>query len=107
MRADTQKRLDALERLIKGEVDSINSRAAINMVSAAMQPINSSATWREPRTLDTQINNLSGQTAKSLGERLEHEAAQIRDAMTGREALAEMLSEIALRLKNEFRVPGV
>ena len=29
VRADTQKRLDALERFIKGEVDSINSRAAI------------------------------------------------------------------------------
>jgi len=26
--------------------------------------------------------------------------------MTGREALSEMLSEVALRLKNEFRVPG-
>ena len=37
---------------------------------------------------------------------LDHEAGQIRDAMTGREALAEMLTEVALRLKNEFRVPG-
>ena len=37
---------------------------------------------------------------------LEHEAQQIRAAMTGREALAEMLSEVSLRLKNEFRVPG-
>jgi hypothetical protein len=37
---------------------------------------------------------------------LDHEATQIRNAMTGREALAEMLSEVALRLKNEFRVPG-
>jgi hypothetical protein len=37
---------------------------------------------------------------------MSHEAEQIRGAMTGREALAEMLSEIALRLKNEFRVPG-
>ncbi len=37
---------------------------------------------------------------------LNHEAEQIRSAMTGRESLAEMLSEVALRLKNEFRVPG-
>ena len=37
---------------------------------------------------------------------LEHEAKEIRNAMTGREALAEMLSEISLRLKNEFKVPG-
>ena len=37
---------------------------------------------------------------------LNREAEQIRGAMTGREALAEMLSEVSLRLKNEFRVPG-
>ncbi len=37
---------------------------------------------------------------------LEQEAQQIRGAMTGREALAEMLSELSLRLKNEFKVPG-
>ncbi|MDB6154701.1 MAG: hypothetical protein JWL90_3154, partial [Chthoniobacteraceae bacterium] len=37
---------------------------------------------------------------------LDHEAQQIRGAMTGRESLAEMLSEVALRLKGEFRVPG-
>jgi len=41
-----------------------------------------------------------------LKGQLDHEAGQIRDAMTGREALAEMLSEVALRLKKEFRVPG-
>ena len=108
VRADTQKRLDALERFIKGEVDSINSRAAIehgercNATDKLGRDLAETA-----RTLDTQINNLRGQTAKSLGELLEHEAAQIRDAITGREALAEMLSEIALRLKNESRVPGV
>jgi ABC-type transporter Mla subunit MlaD len=37
---------------------------------------------------------------------LENEAQLIRGAMTGRESLAEMLSEVALRLKGEFRVPG-
>jgi hypothetical protein len=108
VRAETQKRLDALERFIKGEVDSINSRAAIehgercNATDKLGRDLAETA-----RTLDTQINNLSGQTAKSVGELLEHEAAQIRDAMMGREALAEMLSEIALRLKTESRVPGV
>src|SRR3981189_3508207 len=91
VRAETQKRLDALESFIKGEVDSINSRAAIehgercNATDKLGRDLAETA-----RTLDTQINNLSGQTAKSVGELLEHEAAQIRDAMMGREALAEM-----------------
>jgi len=133
VRADTQKRLEALERFIKGEVDSINSRAATehgercNATDKLGRDLAETA-----RNLDTKINNLSEQTAKNLGELrellleqskmlgaeikekhdqmkagLEHEAAQIRGAMTGREALAEMLSEVALRLKNEFRVPGV
>src|SRR3989442_68440 len=112
--AETQKRLDGLGRFIKGEVDSIKSRAAVehgercNATDKLGRDLAETA-----RTLDTQINNLNGQTAKSLGElrellleqskmlsaeikekydqmklALEHEAAQIRDAMTGREALA-------------------
>src|SRR2546429_678802 len=38
---------------------------------------------------------------------LDHETAQIRSGMIAREALAEMLSEVALRLKNEFRLSGL
>jgi len=133
VRADTQKRLDALERFIKGEVDSINSRAATEHGERCNSTDKLGRDLAETaRNLDTKINNLSEQTAKNLGELrellleqskmlsaeikekhdqmkagLDHEAAQIRGAMTGREALAEMLSEVALRLKNEFRVPGV
>jgi uncharacterized protein (DUF3084 family) len=133
IRADTQKRLEALERFIKGEVDSINSRAAAEHGERCNATDKLGRDLAETsRNLDTKVSNLSEQTAKNIGElrellleqskmlsaemkekydqmkvALEHEAAQIRDAMTGREALAEMLSEIALRLKNEFRVPGV
>ena len=132
VRAETQKRLDALERFIKGEVDSINSRAATEHGERCNATDKLGGELAETaRNLDTKINNLSEQTAKNLGELrellleqskmlsaeikekhdqmkagLDHEAAQIRGAMTGREALAEMLSEVALRLKNEFRVPG-
>jgi hypothetical protein len=133
VRAETQKRLDALERFIKGEVDSINSRAATEHGERCNSTDKLGRDLAETaRNLDTKINNLSEQAAKNLGELrellleqskmlsaeikekhdqmkagLDHEAAQIRSAMTGREALAEMLSEVALRLKNEFRVPGV
>jgi len=133
VRAETQKRLEALERFVKGEVDSINSRASAehgercNATDKLGRDLAETA-----RNLDAKVSNLSEQTAKNLGELrellleqskllsaeikerydqmnagLEHEAAQIRSAMTGREALAEMLSEVALRLKNEFRIPGV
>jgi hypothetical protein len=132
IRADTQKRLDALESFIKGEVDSINSRAAVEHGERCNTNDKLGRDLAETsRNLDTKVSNLSEQTAKNLGELrellleqskalsaeikekhdqmkagLDHEAAQIRSAMTGREALAEMLSEVALRLKNEFRIPG-
>jgi hypothetical protein len=133
IRVDTQKRLEALERFIKGEVDSINSRAAAEHGERCNATDKLGRDLAETsRNLDTKVSNLSEQTAKNLGELrellleqskmlsaeikerydqmkagLEHEAAQIRSAMTGREALAEMLSEVALRLKNEFRIPGM
>jgi len=132
IRTDAQKRLEALERFIKGEVDSINSRAAAEHGERCNVNDKLGRDLAETsRNLDTKVSNLSEQTAKNLGELrellleqskmlsaeikekydqmkagLEHEAAQIRSAMTGREALAEMLSEVALRLKNEFRIPG-
>jgi hypothetical protein len=56
----------------------------------------------QSKTLSTEINDKHNQ----LKAGLEQEAQQIRGAMTGRESLAEMLSELSLRLKNEFRVPG-
>ena len=132
IRADTQRRLEALERFIKGEVDSINSRAAAEHGERCNSSDKLGRDLAETsRNLDTKVSNLSDQTAKHLGELrellleqskilsaeikekydqmkagLDQEAAQIRSAMTGREALAEMLSEVALRLKNEFRIPG-
>ena len=133
IRADTQKRVEALERFIKGEVDSINSRASAEHGERCNANDKLGRDLAETsRNLDAKVSNLSEQTAKNLGELrellleqskilsaeikekydqmkagLEHEAAQIRSAMTGREALAEMLSEVALRLKNEFRIPGI
>ena len=55
-----------------------------------------------PKALGDEIREKHGQVKADL----DREAEQIRGAMTGRESLAEMLSEVALRLKNEFRVPG-
>jgi len=133
IRTETQKRLDALERFIKGEVDSLNSRAAAehdercNATDKLGRDLADTA-----RNLDNKVSNLSAQTAKNLGELrelmlqqykilgteikdkynqmkagLDHETAQIRSGMIAREALAEMLSEVALRLKNEFRISGL
>ena len=132
VRADVQKRLEVLENFMKGEVDSIRNRANAEQSerSSAIEKL-SRDLIEAAKNLDSKINNLAehaGKEIRDLREQLldqskalsaeirekheqmkagvEHEAAQIRGAMTGREALAEMLTEVALRLKNEFRVPG-
>ena len=132
VRADVQKRLEVLENFMKGEVDSIRNRANAEQSerSSAIEKLSRDLS-EAAKNLDSKINNLgehAGKEIRDLREQLldqskalsaeirekheqmkagvEHEAAQIRGAMTGREALAEMLTEVALRLKNEFRVPG-
>jgi hypothetical protein len=132
VREDVRKRLEALESFMKGEVESITTRANAEQSErrAALEKIERDLA-ETARNLDSRIKNFDEHMAKEIRDlreqllnqskalsaettekhdqmkaALDHEASQIRGAMTGREALAEMLSEVALRLKNEFRVPG-
>lgn len=131
-RAETQKRLEALESFLKGALESLanrlNSEQAErgNAVEKMARDLAETARSLELATknlgehADREFHALRQQLldqSKALGDEirekhgqvkadLDREAEQIRGAMTGRESLAEMLSEVALRLKNEFRVPG-
>jgi hypothetical protein len=132
IRTDVQQRLEALERFMKGELESITNRANAEQSerSGAIERLGRDL-GETAKNLESRIKGLDEQTAgetrglrqqlldqaKALSEEirqkheemktgLDREAEQIRGAMTGREALAEMLSEVALRLKNEFKVPG-
>jgi hypothetical protein len=131
-RDESQKRIEGLENFLKAEVQSLTHRLNSEQSdrSGAIERLAHDLA-ETARALEGKIKNLDDQTARefhSLREQLleqskalsaeikekhdqmksnlNHEAAQIRHAMTGRESLAEMLSEVALRLKNEFRVPG-
>ena len=44
-------------------------------------------------------------TSKELSSNLQAEAAEISDVKLGREDLAGLLSEVALRLKKDFKLP--
>jgi hypothetical protein len=132
IRTDVQKRLETLERFMKGELESMTNRANAEQSerSSAIEKLGRDL-GETAKTLESRIKGLDEQTAgetralrqqlldqaKALSDEigqkheemktgLNREAEQIRGAMTGREALAEMLSEVALRLKNEFKVPG-
>jgi len=131
-RGEVQKRLEALENFLKGEVESMTNRLdserseRANTVEKLARDLAETAkalelkinglgehAGREVHDLREQLLNQSKALSDEIREKhdqmkagLDREAEQIRGAMTGREALAEMLSEVALRLKNEFRVPG-
>jgi len=132
IRADLQRQLQAFETYLKGELESVMNRLRGEHAERAQAMEQLTQQMAETaRGLELKLDNLDNQTAqdiRDLRERLlyqskalsdefkdkheqlrsqiEHESGQIRDAMTGRESLAEMLSELALRLKREFRVPG-
>jgi sugar-specific transcriptional regulator TrmB len=132
LRGDLHRQLQTLESFMKSEVESIMNRIKAEQAERHQALENFARQLAETaRALELRIGHLDGQTAqdvRDLRERLleqskalsaelkdkhdqlkgqlDHEAGQIRDAMTGREALAEMLHEVALRLKREFRVPG-
>jgi phage host-nuclease inhibitor protein Gam len=131
-RQQVQKRIEGLENLLKGEVQSLVNRlnAEQGERRGAIEKLAHDLA-ETARAFESKIKNLDERTAgeihnlreqlleqsKALGAeikekheqmlgQLNHETGQIRHAMTGRESLAEMLSEISLRLKNEFSVPG-
>jgi len=136
-RADLQKRLEALENALKGETESVSNhlnaerlerRVAMDKLARGLAET-ARALDLKLRKLDEQaareIHNLRRQLveqAKALSEEIEEtaekqeqmqadlnrETAQLRGAMTGREAMAEMLSEVALRKRqrNGFHPPN-
>jgi hypothetical protein len=131
-RSDIQKRLEALETFIKGALDSVSNRLnteqfarghAVEKLTADLAETAKAlelATKNLGEHANTEFHALRQQLleqSKALSDEirekhgqakadLDREAEQIRGAMTHREGLAEMFSEVALRLKNEFRVPG-
>ena len=130
-RAEVQTRLEALENFFKGEVESMTTRfnteqsergnaleIARNlaiMVNALESKISviGEETGRELHALREQLSEQSKALSAEINEKhnqikagLDREAEQIRGTMIGREPLAEILSEVAHRLKNGFRAPG-
>lgn len=131
-RSEVQKRIEGLENFLKSEVQSLTHRLNSEQSERGVAIEKLAHDLAETaRHFEGKIKNLDEQSAHEMHELreqlleqskaltaeikdkhdqmkagLEHEAGQIRKAMTGRESLAEMLSEVALRLKNEFRVPG-
>jgi DNA anti-recombination protein RmuC len=132
LREDTRKRFDALELYVKQEFESLSSRLAAEQgargdaVEALSLGITDTA-----RAFEKKTAQMDEQTAKSQSElrqqildqsrslndelrrkyeelttALEREAAELRTDKTDRSALAALFTEVAMRLNNEFKIPG-
>jgi len=106
MRSEAQQRMQSDEDLTRELRDS--ARALTNKINALDE--NSSQAQRELRQqLLDQAKNLADEIRQKyddLASRLQREAHDLRNDKTDRAALANLFTELAMRLNNEFRLPG-
>ena len=132
LRDDTRKRFEALESFVKSEFEALSERLAaeqrnrdesVQNLSRELQDTGrrlegklgqlDEQTSRAQRDLRQQIldqsKNLSDeirQKADELSALLDRQVSDLGNAKTDRAALAGLFSEVALRLNNEFKIPG-
>ncbi len=132
LRDDTRKRFDALEQYVRQELESLNllvtaeQNARGEAVEALSQGMKDTARAFEKRTAQMDEQSTRSQSAlrqqileqsKSLNDEirrkyeeltaaLQREAAELRTDKTDRSALAALFTEVALRLNNDFKIPG-
>jgi DNA repair exonuclease SbcCD ATPase subunit len=132
LRSEIKMRFDSLEAYIKGEVESLTDRwkseqseraESVKDLSRELKDLTKTVekktlqldervtkTQRELREqiLD-QSKSLSSdmrQKYEELSAALDREASELRNDKTDRSALADMFTELAMRLNNEFKLPG-
>ena len=130
-RAEVRKRFEALENSLKGELESLINRLNAEQAErrTAIERLGHDLA-EAAKTFELKINNLAEyaceihdlhrqllEESKALSTEvkekqdqmqagLNRQAEQIGGTVIGRQALAEVLSDVALRLKNEPRPPG-
>jgi hypothetical protein len=132
LREDTRKRFDALEQYVRQELESLNLLVTAEQntrgeaCEALSQSIKETARNFEKKTAQMDEQSTRSQSAlrqqlleqsKSLNDEirrkyeeltalLEREAQELRTDKTDRSALAALFTEVALRLNNDFKIPG-
>jgi exonuclease VII large subunit len=132
LREDTRKRFDSLENFVKNEFEALTNRlhAEQRTRDDAMRNL-SEELQKTGKTFERKLSELDEQTtrshrdlrnqileqSKTLGEDIRHkhdemsamlarEVAELGTAKTDRASLAGLFTEVALRLNNEFKIPG-
>lgn len=121
MRESTRRRLDDLEAYVKRELEALDSRfrgerdergAADDGLSKRITETTDSLNnaQRDLRREALDQSNTLRKELRELNERiselLEKRVGELRHAKTDRAALAGMFNELALRLTDDFKIPG-
>ncbi|MGH9426202.1 MAG: hypothetical protein ACRD2L_07860 [Terriglobia bacterium] len=132
LREDLKKGIDALETYAKKEVDALYDRiraestehgAAVKTLSQDLQTASETATQKlnqcdeqtnkQFRELRAQLLEQSRTQSEDLRQKyteltaaFEHAIQDLRSNKTDRAGLAALFTEAAVRLQNEFRLPG-
>ena len=132
LRGEIKTRFDSLEAYIKGEIESLTDRwkaeqgeraESVKELSRELKDLTKTVekktvqldekVTKTQRDLRDQIldqsKNLSSdirQKYEDLSAALDREASELRNDKTDRSALADMFTELALRLNNELKLPG-
>lgn len=132
LRESTKKRLDALESFVKKELESLEARlkserqertesheqvsgdlkstaAALGRKIAEVENQNGQAHREVRKDLLEQSKNLSEEIQTKVDELtslLDRRVQELRKDKTDRAALAGLLTEVAMRLNEEFQIPG-
>lgn len=131
-REDARRRFDSLEHFIKQEIAALGDRLRAENQQRSQASEELTRELRDSaRSITQKINQLDEQTSQSdrelrqqildqsknlsdeirqkydeLAAAFAREARELRSDKTDRTALANMFTELALRLNNEFKLPG-
>ncbi len=132
LREDTKKRFDTLEAFVQKELDALNQRLKTEKAERAEALKELTRELRDTaKTIDKRLSQLDDELAKeaaalraqlleqskqlsseieakhrAVSGALEREAQALRNDKADREALADLFTELALRLKKELKLPN-
>ena len=132
LRDDTRKRFETLESFVKSEFEALASRLQTEQRTRDESNQNLSRELQAAgQTFERKLSELDEQTARGqrdlrqqlldqsknlsdeirrkhdeLAALLDREVAELGNAKTDRASLASLFTEVALRLNNEFKIPG-
>ena len=132
LRDDTRKRFEALESFVKSEFEALAGRLQTEQRTRDESNQNLSRELQATgKTFERKLSELDEQTARGqrdlrqqlldqsknlsdeirrkhdeLAALLDREVAELGNVKTDRASLASLFTEVALRLNNEFKIPG-